>query len=180
MATETTKDAVVVLPEGDANSVTVTETGTGTTATFTAPTSNANVEVKGNLVVTGEKVSKSRFTFTESGKVNFTASTKDVKVKATAGNDSISFTGGSAKGANVNTGTGADSVTFGTTVKNTTVKLGKSDGQGDVVVIENRNQVKNLTIKNFGRNDTLIVGNNDYRGVEVEDVNLKGITVKFD
>lgn len=180
MATETTKDATIVLPDGESSNVTVIETGSSTTATFTAPTSGATVEVKGNLVVTGEKVSKSTFTFTKAGSVNFTASSKDVKVDATSGNDSVSFTGGKVKGAKINSGKGADSVIFGTTVKKATVKLGKKDGEGDVVVIENRKQVKNLTIKNFGRNDTLIVGNKDYSGVEVEKVNLKGINIKFD
>ena len=178
MATESTKDAVIIVPEGQTPPV-IVETGDSTTATYTAPVSGGTTEVTGNLVVTGASVSDQKFTFTESAKVDFTNKVKSSRVLATAGNDSVVFSDGKSAKNKVKLGSGADSVVFGTKTNKTTVKLG-SDNAGDTVNIENINDVKNLKIKNFGTQDTLIVGGREFSYDDLQDRNFDNITIKFD
>lgn len=178
MATESTKDAVIVVPEGQ-TPPSIVETGDSTTATYTAPVSGATTEVSGNLVVAGATVTSSTFSFTQSGKVDFTNTVKSSKVLATSGSDSVVFSDGKSVKNKVKLGDGADSVVFGTKTKNTQVKLGK-DNAADVVNIENPKDVKNLKLKNFGRQDTLIVGGKEFSYNDLQDRNFKNITIKFD
>lgn len=178
MPTETTKDAVIVFPEGQ-TPPTITETGSGTTATFTTPTAGAEVEVSGNLVVAGGPVTQSTFTFTESGKVDFTNVIKESKVKGTTGQDSVTFSDGKVKNTTVKLGEDSDSVVFGTKSKGAKVNMG-NDNAADVVNIEDRKDVKKMTIKNFGSNDTLIVGGREFGFDDLQDRDFKNITIKFD
>lgn len=178
MATESTKDAVIVVPEGQ-TAPTITETGSGTTAVFTAPTAGAEVKVSGNLVVSGGPVTNSKFTFTESGKVDFTNVIKGSKVNATSGQDSVTFSDGKIKDTKVKLGDGSDSVVFGTQSKGAKVDMG-NDNAADVVNIESLKDVKKMTIKNFGTNDTLIVGGKEFGFDDLQDREFKNINIKFD
>lgn len=93
-----------------------------------------------------------------------------------SGADSVSFVNKSVvRDSSFNMGQGADTVTFakGSKNLNTTVDLGASDGNADVVGVEKNASSKMLKITNFGSNDTLTVGNKTYTYEQIEDLNGK-------
>jgi len=182
MATESTNDSHIIVPADQQKSFILTETPAGDTATFTSPTSNITAEIQGNVTAEGSKLSRSYFYFKDNGKpgnLQFNNQTASVRAKTTSGNDSISFVGNTKK-STVVTGDGSDTVTFSGKTVNSKVKLGKGDNEGDLVNVENPNQVKDLTIKHFGRNDTLVVGNKEFVGSDAEKQKFDNITIRFD
>ena len=182
MATETTQDAVIVVPPKESDKIQVTETEAGTKVEFTAPTSKAEVVVTGNVVATGSTISKSTFTFTEEGALAFEAGIKGSQINATVGNDSVAFAN-TVKDTKTSLGLGSDSVAFGgaSKVNNAKVSLGVGDGSVDTVNIDKLKSVKKLKLTNFGSEDKLIVNGKTFTADDLQNKDFGGkITIKFD
>ena len=177
MATETTKDAVIVVPSEQKQNIEVSENAAGTSVAFQQPTTNADVVVTGNVVSTGATV-----TFTEQGSLSFENKVVSSSINATIGNDSIAF-GEKSKSVKADLGLGSDSVAFGggSTIKDTKVSLGVDDGTKDVVAIDKAQDVKSLKITNFGNEDKLIVNGQTFSAKDLKNGNSPSdnITIKF-
>ena len=182
MATETTKDAVIVVPSAQQQQIEVSENASGTAVAFKETTSKADVQITGTVVSTGAKVKDSTFTFTEEGSIAFENKVEGSRINATVGDDSVAF-GNNVKSVKVDFGIGSDSVAFGggATVKDTKVKMGVGDGAKDTVVVEDKNDVKSLKITNFGKEDTLIVNGKSFDSNDLQGKDFGGrIIIKFE
>ena len=182
MATETTKDAVIVVPSEQQQNIQVSENAAGTAVAFQQPTTNAEVVVTGNVVSTGSTVKDSTFTFTEQGSLTFQNKVVSSSINATIGNDSIAF-GEKSKSVKADLGLGSDSVAFGggSTIKDTKISLGVDDGTQDVVAIDKAKDVKSLKVTNFGKEDKLIVNGQTFSAKDLKNGNSPSdnITIKF-
>ena len=182
MATETTQDAVIVVPQSQSGNVQTTETSEGTKVEFTAPTTKAEVVVTGNVVATGAPISKSTFTFTEQGSITFESNVKGSQVNATVGDDSVGFVN-KVKDTKTDLGLGSDSVAFGgsSKVDNAKVGLGVGDGSVDTVTVEKLKSIGKLKITNFGKEDKLVVNGKTFTANDLKNNDFGGkITIKFD
>ncbi|MEB3262786.1 MAG: hypothetical protein VKJ66_00270 [Synechococcus sp.] len=198
MATTTTKESEVIVPEGQAAPI-VTETPQGTSVVFGGQTQGTTVVAKeGTTVVSGEKTTGSSFQLGAGANLVFA----DYKLKKSdisgddganevdaegtvakkasfelgGGVDSVAFGDGSVvKKSSINLGAGADEVLFsgGSKVTKTDIDLG-SDSDADTIIIEDGADIKKLTLKNFGPEDELIIGGRTFTSDDIVDGKIPG------
>ena len=170
MATESTNDGSISGNPATLDSISVTENaGGGTTLTTTAPVSNIQVRVQGEQTWSGAPISGSTFRlggrppsnalFTPENKLSLDLNSRENKFAASSGKDSISFR---------------------QKTRQDTVNLGKNDGSADVVKVDSLKNTKDLTIRNFGKEDTLKVGKKSFDYDQLQDKSFKNISIKFD
>lgn len=170
MATETTRDGTITGNQATLEQISVTENaGGGTTFTTTARVSNINVGVNGEQTWSGSPLSGSTFRFSSASPSN-ALYTPNNKLELDLKSSKNKFIGSS----------GEDSIAFGKQTRKDLVKLGKDDGNADVVKVRSLRKTKDLTIKNFGQEDTLKVGKKSYDYDQLQDKTFKDITIKFD
>jgi len=170
MATESTRDGSISGNQAALNNLAITENaGGGTTVTSTAPVNNVQVTVSGEQTWTGQPVSGSTFRFSGPSLSNALYTPQN----------SLSLELKSSKNKFVGSG-GEDSIAFGKQTRKDVVNLGKNDGSADVVDLASLKKTKDLTIRNFGQDDTLKVGKKSYDYDQLQDKSFKNITIKFD
>ncbi len=192
MSIEVTDNSVIVVPEGQPTPV-VTQTETGTAVVFGGQVQGGSfVGTSGTTGFTGETVSGSTFVANPGANFDFedikvkdskirgqgdnTIDAQDSKFKETTfrmsgGSDSVTFGAGAVvKQGVVRLGDGGDSVVFGqgSEVKDLKLDLGADDGAADVINIEDPASVKDLLIRNFGPEDTLIIGGETFTFEDIE------------
>ena len=186
MATETTADAAIVLPDNQAGNVQVSyvEGGPGTNINLAASTTDGVVAVAGPVNVTGEAAKNFTFTFTRSAELTVENKLRNSKIVAGNGDDSVGFVAGSTlKDTVTKLDAGQDSVTFGGKIESAKVRMG-ADGEADVIDVESLKKIKSdkgLVIREFGAEDELIVNGKSYTSDNVGKADFKDkIIVKFD
>ena len=163
-ATQTTNDAVIVVPPKDEGKVKVVTTETGTAVFTTAPTRKVTFEVEdgGTVTSAGAPLTKAIFSFTGAGTVEITNDAiRDSKVLGGSSGDGVTLgssaspTDTAAKNVKIKTGEGSDTVTVqAAKAKNIKVDLG-ADAEIDTINVDTDiKDIKNMTIKNFGKEDT--------------------------
>ncbi|MFM7677196.1 MAG: hypothetical protein ACKO5F_16830 [Synechococcus sp.] len=198
MATTTTKESEVFVPEGQPDPV-VVASEQGTAIVFGGQTSGISVDAKtGTTSVSGEKTTDSTFTVGSGANLVFADyklkksdvigpdGNGSVDVEGTVakkttfdlaeGNDSITFGDGAViKKSSISMGGGSDSITFqaSSKVNKTEIDLG-DDVAIDTINIQNGAEVNNLKIRNFKPGDQLIIGGETFNADDVVNGKIDG------
>ena len=170
MATETTRDGSISGNESVLNTVVTTELPDGGTSfTTTAPAEQLDVVVAGTQTWSGQPLSGSVFRFEGSAPSN-ALFTPQNKLELNLDSSKNKFKGSSSE----------DSIAFRKKSTKDVVKLGEADGAADRVEIKSEDKVKDLKIKNFGKEDSLKVGKKTFDYDQLQDKSFKNISIKFD
>jgi len=195
VATTTTGDISVVIPEDAEGKVEVVELEAGTEVALTRPVKDLEITVGGDSALVGKPISQSTVTVEASSNKETvtvalqTNSFKNSNIVVEKGAAEINVNVGTFKKSTVATGKKSDSVTFGnqTTVNKATLELGKGSdtvtfksgtkfkgkttidlgkGGADSVIIEG--DTKKLTVDNFSRKDSISVAGEtfDYKDIK--------------
>ena len=189
-ATETTQDAVIVIPPKNQDKIEVVTTETGTAVIVSEATKKVSFEVEedGKVATTGAAISKAIFTFTGSGTVEITNDAiKDSKILGDSGDNAVSIGSSSlpvdtaAKDVKIKAGEGSDTVTVAASVaKNIKVDLGSGNDADNVTIETDLNDIKNMKIKNFGKEDTFTFKGQTFTFKDLKNDNPFSPNITFD
>ena len=181
-ATETTQESTLILPEDQSGNVSTSESNGRTTWTFDGNTTGVVGSLnQGKSVFRGDAVRRSTFSFTEPNvEVSFRNNVNKAEFNGTDKGESLRFSG-ATRNSNLSLGGGKDSVLFGANSKsiNNTIDLGQDGGQ-DIVEFASLENVKDTVIKNFGKQDILKIGGQEYTYKDLQDADFGSkLTIKF-
>jgi hypothetical protein len=161
-ATDTTQESTLIVAADQAGSVSTTERNGTTTRRINGRVTGAEGTFsEGRTVFRGGPVRRSTFSFTDPGaeaRANFTNNVANTDFIGTSRAESIRFAA-NVNNVDIKMDGGPDSIQFGggANVVNTVIDLGQDTGR-DIVEFASLDNVRNTTIKNFGRTDTLKIG----------------------
>ena len=103
---------------------------------------------------------------------------KDVSFDLGEGKDSIQISGGIKKGS-IALGKGKDTIMIDGKIKKTTIDLG-DDKKKDKVILDSKNNIsKKVTLTNFHKRDTLIIGDYTFTYEDLQDETPDKVNVSF-
>ena len=170
MATEGIAGGSISGNESTLAKIQSTETQSGGSSNrTTGPVDNLDVNVDGDQAWSGSGISNSNFHFSGSAPSN-ALYTPQNSLRLDLNSSKNKFYGANSE----------DSISFGRRTNKDTVKLGQGDGAADLVELQSLKKVRDLKIKNFGKEDSLKVGKKTFDYDQLQDKSFKNISIKFD
>lgn len=183
-ATDTTQESTLIIPDDQVGNVSKSESGNKTVWNFSENTSGLTGEIsQGKSVFRGSSIRRSTFSFSDpdaQAKASYQNNVNNVDYIGTDKAESLRFSG-NVRNVDANMGGGPDSILFGrnSAVQDTTIDLGKDTGK-DIVEFASLDDVKNTKIKNFGKQDILKIGGQQYTYKELQNADFGNkLTIKF-